>query len=51
MCVRSFLHPLLFLNRGGKTRALSSACQTDQADFADFLSFLNDLYPQGENIL
>ena len=34
------LRPLLFLYRGGRSRALSSACKSDQVDFTDWMSFL-----------
>ena len=34
------LRPLLFPYRGGKMRALSCACKTDQAGFTDRMFFL-----------
>ena len=40
MCVCVFVLHLLLPYRGSGTRALRSACKTDQADITDWISFL-----------
>ena len=41
VCVCVFvLRPVLLSYRGDRTRAISSACKSDQADFTDWMSFL-----------
>ena len=40
MCVGLRFIPLLFPYSGGRTRALSPACKTNQVDFPDYVLFL-----------